>query len=335
MKNIKNNTTHKNNNTKTIKSKTTKKIINWSEYNNSLISRGNLSIYISEAISNKAFLKPQKNHKVGHPIDYSDDIILLVLTIRELFRLPLRQAIGFSQYILRTSGLNWKLPDYSTLSRRMSKLNIDFCSEFHGKNVVFLVDSSGFKVFGEGEWKVRKHGIGCRRTWRETHIAIDWTTRNIIGLINAKSGVHDNTQFLPLLKQVQEKHQIKTVIGDGAYDAKDNYLIAKKLGLEFIVPPSKNATEHLNMRHYQFYDTPGWEDRNAVVRHCQEFGIDGWKADVDYHRRSLVENGFYRLKTIFGNNLKSRKEDAQYTEQCIRASLLNRFNKMGLPKYAG
>ena len=100
IKNIKNNTTHKNNNTKT-----TKKIINWSEYNNSLVNRGNISIYISDAISNKAFLKPQKTHKVGHPIDYSDDLILLVLTIRELFRLPLRQATGFSQYLLKTSSL--------------------------------------------------------------------------------------------------------------------------------------------------------------------------------------------------------------------------------------
>ena len=314
----------------------TKKIINWSEYNKSLVNRGNLHFYISEAISQKAFLPPKKTHEVGHPTQYSDNFILFILTIRELFRLPLRQSIGFSAYLLALAGVVCSLPDYSTLSRRMGTLNVDFCHRFEGKDVVFVIDSSGFKVFGEGEWKVRKHGIGYRRTWRETHLAIDLNSRNIISIINTDSDTHDNTQLWPLLAQAQEKHQIKTVIGDGAYDAKDNYLRAKKLKIEFIAPPPKNAIEHLNFRpkRYEVYDTPGWEDRNAVVRHVEEFGLDGWMADVEYHRRSLIENTFYRLKTIFGSNLKSRKEETQYAEQCIRASILNHFNELGLPRYA-
>ena len=323
------NTTHRNN--------ITKKIANWSEYNKSLIARGNISIYVDEAIANKAFLKPHKTHSVGHPRRYSDDLILFVLTIRELLRLPLRQSIGFVAGLIKSMGLNWQLPDPSTLSRRMDKLEVDFCRNFRGEDVVLLLDSSGFKVFGEGEWKVRKHGSGYRRTWRETHIAVDFTSRNIIGLTSAESDVHDNTQLRPLLEQVQKQrgHNVKTMIGDGAYDAKDNYLLARELGIEFIAPPPKNAIEHLNFKpkRYEVYDTPGWEQRNAVVRHIEEFGLDGWMADVDYHRRSLVENTFYRLKTIFGGNLRSRKEKTQYTEQCIRASLINRFNALGLPKY--
>ena len=103
---------------------------------------------------------------------------------------------------------------------------------------------------------------------------------------------------------------------------------------DIIAPPPKNAVEHLNTGwHHQWYDTPGWEERNAVVRHIEEWGLDGWKADVDYHRRSLVENAFYRWKTIFGGNLKSRKEETQYTEQCLRAKIINKFNELGLPKY--
>jgi hypothetical protein len=322
----KTNTTHKN--------ITTKKINNWSEYSESLKNRGKISVHVSEALASGAFKKPLPTHTVGHPIEYADSLILLILTLRELFRLPLRQSIGLTEDILRMMSIDWQLPDFSTLSRRMGKLNVDFCRNFRGKNIVLLIDSSGFKVFGEGEWKVRKHGFGYRRTWRETHIAVDFESRNIIGLANTKSGTGDNTQLKPLLGQVQKKHQVSAIIGDGAYDSKDNYLMAKEQNLEFIAPPPENAVEHLNSFHYQRYDTPGWEDRNATVRHVEEFGVDGWMADVDYHRRSLVENTFYRLKTIFGGNLKSRKETTQYTEQCIRASLINRFNEMGLPKYA-
>lgn len=101
-----------------------------------------------------------------------------------------------------------------------------------------------------------------------------------------------------------------------------------------ITPPRKDAVEHLNTgKEHQWYDTPGWEERNAVIRHIEEYGLDGWMADVDYHRRSLVENTFYRLKTIFGDHLKYRTEARQYTEQCIKAKLLNKFNELGLPRY--
>ena len=222
-------TTHNHNNTK--------KIINWSEYNNSLKKRDNLSILISESIiRNRRIVFPKKTGKVGRPKRYSDE---------------------------------------------------------------------------------------------------DYKTKDIIGFINTSAHVHDNTQLKPLLSQVmnQNGYKVNTVIGDGAYDAHENYKLTKRLGIEFLAPLRKDAVEHLNSFHYQVYDTPGWEERNAVVRHVEEFGLDGWKADVDYGRRSLVENAFYRWKTIFGSNLKSRKTDTQFIEQCLRAKIINKFNRIGLPKY--
>ena len=105
-------------------------------------------------------------------------------------------------------------------------------------------------------------------------------------------------------------------------------------GAEFIAPPKENATEHLNTgRHFEWYDTPGWEGRNKVVRHIEEWGLDGWKADVDYHRRSLVENAFYRLKTIFGDKMLLRTNENRNTEQLIRVKILNIFTTYGLPKH--
>ncbi len=329
-------TTYNNNTTKT--GLMTKKIINWSEYNKSLVRRGDLSIFISEdVIKNGRVVLPQKTGKPGRPQEYSDALIELILTVRVLFRLPLRQVTGFARFLFYTMGITSKLPDYTTLDKRMGHLNVRYLDQQTQVTggVVMLIDSSGFKVFGEGEWMVRKHGATHGRTWRETHIAIDYNTRDIIGLINTTAHVHDNTQLKPLLKQVQDNgYKVKTLIGDGAYDSKDNYLLGRKQHFEMIAPPRKGAIEHLNTgRNHQWYDTPGWEERNAVIRHIEEYGIDGWMADVEYHRRSLVENAFSRLKTIFGDHLQSRKEPTQYTEQCLKAKIINQFNQLGLPKY--
>ena len=318
------------------KNYTTKKIKNWPEYNQALKHRGNLSIFISEkVIRNGQIVPPSRSGTTGRPKVYSTELIELALTIRELFRLPLRQTAGFVEYLFGLMHLSGSIPDYTTLSRRAGKLNLRFNRQTRRSGIVMLIDSSGFKVFGEGEWMRKKHGATYQRTWRETHIAVDFESRDIIALINTAAHVHDNAQLRPLLRQVMNNgHNLKTIIGDGVYDAKANYLLGRKLGIEFIAPPPKNATEHLNTGwHYQWYDTPGWEERNAVVRHINEWGLDGWKADVGYHRRSLVENAFYRLKTIFGSNLKARKTETQKTEQYLRARIINQFNELGLPKY--
>ena len=331
-KNIKTNTAHINSNTK--------KIINWPEYNKSLKNRGNISVFISESlIKDNHLVIPAKTGKPGRPMKYTDELIEFVLTIRELFHLPLRQATGFLDFLFNLMGITSGSPDYTTVSKRMSGIKVHYWRKINkrknNEGIVMLIDSSGFKVFGEGEWMVRKHGSTYQRTWRETHIAVDHETRDIIGFINTTAHVHDNTQLKPLLNQVIESgYNIATIIGDGAYDSKQNYLLGRKLKIDIIAPPPKNAVEHLNTGwHYQWYDTPGWEERNEVIRHIEEFGLDGWKADVDYHRRSLVENAFYRWKTIFGDHLKSGKEETQYAEQCLRAKIINKFNELGLPKY--
>ena len=127
---------------------------------------------------------------------------------------------------------------------------------------------------------------------------------------------------------------MNTVIGDGAYDAIDNYKIAKKLRISIIAPPKKNAKCHYDLKDGKLVDIPGYAERNKIVRSMIRTGsLDEWKKESNYHRRNLVENAFYRWKTIFGGNLKSRKENTQYIEQCLRAKIINKFNKLGLPKY--
>jgi hypothetical protein len=319
----------------------TKKIINWRDYTKSLIARGNITLYVSKNLINKTVVRPKKTKKAGRPQKYSDDLILLILTVREAYRLPLRQTVGFVSGFLNAIGIYWQLPDYSTLCRRMRKLQVDFCRnirpKLNGQKLTLALDSSGLKVYGEGEWKVRKHGYSYRRTWVETHIAVN-DSRDILAVINTKSDVHDATQFKSLIHNVKSNIPAGTVdivIGDGAYDVNEFYRYAEDEWFYFIAPPPKNATIRIRGgRRVGISDEPGWEERNDVVSRIGEIGMENWKKEVGYHRRSIVENAFYRLKTIFGSNLKSRGEQNQYTEQCIRASLINRFNQMGLPKYA-
>ena len=300
-----------------------------------------MSIFISESlIKNGRIIVPPKTGKVGRPTKYTDELIEFALTIRELFRLPLRQTTGFVEFLFKVMGIDSSAPDYTTISKRMAVIKVRYQKKANKCNVdsngiVLLIDSSGFKVFGEGEWKVRKHGASKRRTWRETHIVINHETRDIVGFTNTTAHTHDNTQLKPLLEQVSlEGHKIDTIIGDGAYEAKDNYGLVAKFNASIIAPPHKNATYHYDLKDGKIIDIPGYEKRNKVIRAIMRAGgIKEWKSEVGYHRRSLVENAFYRWKTIFGSNLKSRKEATQYTEQCLRAKIINRFNKIGLPKY--
>ena len=332
-KNIKTNTAHINNNTKKIK--------NWSEYNKSLKNRGNLSIFISESlIKDRRLVMPSRTGKPGRPMEYPDELIEFVLTIRELYHLPLRQATGFLEFLFGLMGITSGSPDYTTVSKRMPGIRVRYQRKLNkyknNDGIVMLIDSSGFKVFGEGEWKVRKHGKGKRRTWRETHIAVDYDSRDILGFTNTSAYTHDNTQLKPLLKQVVQdsKCKVSTVIGDGAYESKDNYKLVAGFNASIIAPPQKNATYHYDLKDGKLIDIPGYEERNKVIRAIRRIGgLEEWKNSVDYHRRSLVENAFYRWKTIFGDHLKSRKDGSQYTEQCLRAKIINKFNELGLPKY--
>lgn len=261
---IKTNTAHNYNNTK--------KIINWSDYNKSLKNRGNLSIFISESIvKDGRIVVPPKTGKVGRPMEYTDELIEFVLTIRELFRLPLRQTTGFVEFLFKSMGIYSSAPDYTTVSKRMAIIKVRYQKKMdkyikNGDGIVLLIDSSGFKVFGEGEWKVRKHGASKRRTWRETHVVINHETRDIMGFTNTVAHTYDNTQLKPLLEQVSsEGYNIDTIIGDGAYEVKDNYKLVAKFNASIIAPPHKNAIFHYDLKDGKLIDMPGYERRNKVI----------------------------------------------------------------------
>lgn len=340
------NTTKNNNNDKKT-AQTIKKIKNWRKYSKALARRGDFLVLVKEAKRRDCFKKPLCKHTQGHPQEYSDELIMLILIFREIYHQPLRQARDFTRCVLWSYGIVTKIPSIATLSRRAASLKIKLLPPeyylYQAEPIKLAVDSSGFKIHGEGEWFRRKHGAQKHRIWQESHISLDVTSRLIPAIINTSSSVHDNTMLIPLLAETEKNTRqtgitrpLECILGDGAYDCNDNYQLARSLSTRFIAPPPKNATLHMDIDKHtkNLIDIPGWEDRNKVVREIKYHGgIDVWKDGSGYHQRSLVENAFFRLKNTFGDKMMNRTEANRSTEQYLRVMILNKFTTYGLPEY--
>ena len=160
---------------------------NWSSYNDSLKQRGSLSIWFDPAM---AWVLPPSG-KRGRQQSFSDAAIQTCLTLKVLFGLPLRQTTGFAQSLLGLVGLDWAVPDFSTLCRRQKTLNVSLPYRGGTGPLNLLIDSTGIKVEGEGEWNARKHGGPKRRIWRKIHITIDEETLEIRAVEVTRSSIGD------------------------------------------------------------------------------------------------------------------------------------------------
>lgn len=307
-----------------MKHKASKKqyrIRNWHAYNESLVQRGSLDIWISEEAMQKWYANP--THKQGAQSVYSNLAISTVLTIQKLFHLPLRAAEGFVGSVFRMASVSLDIPDYSTLSRRSDGLTV-LLTKRKKEKTILIVDGSGAKVFGEGEWKVRQHGVSKRRTWKKIHIAID-EDGEIRATEMTSNATHDS-EVVPNLFS-QEDAKIEAFAGDGAFDTQGVYTACQHHNVpRILVPPRHNAKI---WQHGNCSAPPHPRDQN--LRAIRQVGRKQWKIQSGYHIRSGVENTFFRWKTIFGDRLKSRAEARQRTEVRIMASALNRMFSLGMP----
>ena len=189
-----------------------------------------------------------------------------------------------------------------------------------------VVDSTGLKVFGEGEWKMRKHGKSKRRTWRKLHLAVNPDTQEIEAETLTENSCDDAGQVDALLDQVTGK--IDGFYGDGAYDKWKVYETLEKRRIKAIIPPQRNAkiTQHGNSSGRPL-------SRDVAIREIRRRGRRRWKEDIGYHRRSLSETAMYRMKCCFGDHLKNRLIQNQQTETRLRSKILNKFTHLGLPQF--
>lgn len=305
--------------------KTSYRVSNWAAYNDSLVQRGSITVWISEEVIEGWKPIPQGRRPRGGQVEYSDRAIECLLTLKAVFKLPYRQTEGFGRSIMAVLGVRVTIPDYTTLCKRSADLAVALSpSQVQGAKHI-VVDSTGLKVYGEGEWKVRQHGYSKRRTWRKLHLSVNEATHALEAVVLTEAGVDDAEAGGQLLDETTGS--IEQVSGDGSYDKRKFYEAARERGVKRItVPPQRNARI---WQHGNSSKPPLPRDQN--LRRIRRVGRKRWKQEAGYHRRSLAETAVFRFKIIFGNTLSARTLPRQITEARVKAAALNHMTQLGMP----
>ena len=288
---------------------------NWSAYNASLRKPGSLLIWLDRDMSWHA---PHEG-RPGRPPVFSNAAIQFCLSIKVLFKLPLRQTAGMVTSVLRLAGLDWPAPDYSTLCRRQRTLKVQIPYRRADGPLNLLVDSTGIKFLGDGEWQARKHGVQGRRQWRKVHLAMDTATSDIRAVEFTPSREGDSPVLPDLLDQISED-DIGTVTADGAYDTRRCHAAIIARGGTPIIPIRKNGRSWKE-------DCPAARARNETLRATRHYGRAFWKRWTGYHVRSRAEAKMRCLKA-FGDRIAARDPDRPTAGIHIRVALMTRFNAL-------
>lgn len=299
------------------------RVNNWPSYNAGLIARGDVTIWMERDLWQRG--AEAEGVKRGRPRLYADAVIQMLLGLKQVFRLPLRALQGFAESMNKLAFADLPVPNYTTLCRRARDLNVVLPVLRSGEPLHLVVDSTGLKVFGEGEWKVRKHGYSKRRTWRKVHLAMDANTGQICAALMTHQDVGDGEVLSDLLDQIPADTPISVVGGDGAYDTRPCHAAIAARGATPSIPPRDGAAPWSKR-------TPGAAWRNGVLEIIAQSSRREWKKGCGYHRRSLAETLMYRLKVLTGRNLAARTIGAQATEVAIRAGVLNRMTSLARPQ---
>ena len=300
------------------------RVRNWPDYNRALIARGSLTFWFDEdAVAAWRNTDPHKGP--GAPKVYSDTAIQCALVLKSVFHLSLRSTQGFVSSLLELLRLDLPVPDYSTISRRQSSLATSLTVSPNSRPRHVVVDATGLKVYGSGEWHVRKHRYGRRRAWRKLHLGVDETTKEIVAVEVTPSRFHDCRMLPALLDQIPGR--IGQVSGDGAYDTRACYQSILDREAVATIPPRRSA------RLSESVDPPDWRAmRDASLRRIENIGRYEWRASSGCTRQSLAENAVSRFKGMFGSDLSARRFDNQRVEAIIKCEVLNRMSSRGMPE---
>ena len=297
---------------------------NWSEYDQALVKRGWLTVWVSDEVL--AMWQHAGPPQGGAQFTNSDQAIEAMLTVKEVFHLTNRASEGFLRSQFELLELALPVADHTTLSRRGKQLSVKLPKRAQGP-LYLVMDSSGLKVFGEGEWKVGQHGYSKRRTWRKLHLLVDSASAEIQAAFLSAAGVHDADLVQPALTEVEQP--VLSLAADGAYDKRKVYqalqACAPAAGVN--IPPRKDARiwQHGNVK-----APPLPRDENLGT--IRKSGRRKWKQSSAYHRRSLAETAVFRIKTMFGNHLTTRLTATQKTQAMIRCKTLNQMTHLGMPQ---
>ena len=308
---------------KNKKTKAKYRLRNWAEYNQSLKQRGSLTVWFSPEVV-AAWQHTEATGQRGRAPTYTDLAILTMATLQEVYHLTLRQSEGLLCSLVELLGLTLKIPCYTTLCRRRAALEVSLPRARPDQALHVVVDSTGVKVFGEGEWKVRQHGYTRRRTWRKLHLGVDAATGTIVAAVVTTNNYSDGQVLPDLLAQVDEP--LSQVSGDGAYDKRNCYEAIRAREATATIPPQRNAKiwQHGNTQAERLI-------RDQNLRRIRQVGRKAWKQESGYHRRSLAETAVMRQKLIFGEKVAARSFNGQAAQLLVRCAALNRMTELGMP----
>jgi len=297
------------------------KVTNSAAYDAALRQRGSLTVWFTDEALEAWRAEPRTTR--GGQRWYSPLAILTALTLRAVFHLALRQTEGLIGSIIGLLGLALAVPDHSTLSRRAETLKGPHPRpRKDGEPIHLLVDSTGLKLCGSGEWLLEKHGTKTRRSWRKLHLGMDADTGQIVAAALTTNDVDDGSQVGPLLDQVAAS--VASFTGDGAYDQEgvSTAVAERHPDASVIVPPRSTAVPSEAAE-----PTP----RDRHLRFIAGHGRAAWQKASGYTKRARAEAAIARFKQVIGDGLRSRTEERRATEVEVAIHALNRMLELVRP----
>jgi hypothetical protein len=294
------------------------RVRDWRHYNASLIKRGDITLWIDV----KNWHEFAKTHKRGRPKTYADAAIVTMLVVKAVYHLTLRSCQGFVVSLFNALKFPARVPNYSSICRRQKSVVLPKLP-LRKEAIHIVVDSSGLKIFGEGEWKVRQHGWSKHRMWKKIHLGVDESSQLIVSAILTGNDCGDDKKLGDVLNQY--KSPLKQVSADGAYDSHECYATIHRRGAKAVIPPQPNP------RHKPKTIDRLRRPRDIAVWEIQQKGRAQWKQEQNYHRRSLAETAFYRYKQLLGGKLNARTIDNQKSEALVKCHILNKMTLLKEP----
>lgn len=309
------------------------RVCNWKDYNEALVQRGSITFWFDDE-QIKQWKSNKTNKGRGRPEEYSDIAIQAGLTLKALFNLTFRATEGFIRSLLKLLKLELKAPTYTLLCKRQKSIRIKLpkAAEQTGEPLHLAFDTTGLKVYGEGEWKVRQHGWVKHRLWRKFHLAVNTMNQQIEAFELTDLGVQDCEGVPLLLNQINVP--IDSVRGDGAYDRFSCYEEAEQKKFRLITPPQRNAKPSKGRKKRNKANPNAVKKRDEEIIKVRALGRKEWKIQADYHQRSLAETAIFRIKTILGNRLSTRTLQHQKTEAAVWCRIINKMTSLGMPQTA-
>jgi IS5 family transposase len=299
--------------------KTRYRVGNWRVYEQALVRRGDVTLWLSPG-ARAAWAASPSGQPGGQP-RFSDLAIETALTLRLVFRLPLRQTEGFVRSMLTVMRAGLDAPDHTTLSRRGQRLDVALHAVPASGPLHLIVDSTGLSIVGEGEWAAAKHGGRGTRGWKKLHLGVD-RAGVIVAQALTEATVDDATVGIELVGAAAGA--VASVTGDGAYDTVAFYEAASSRDARVVVPPTRTAKVSRGR--------PRSSARDQAITSVETLGRRQWKKASGYHQQARVENAFFRYKTIIGDGLRARSQGGRCVEASLACNVLNRMTELGRPE---